>query len=75
MQFKITKTVNGMPAVQVLSTVYRHFRLETVQTQDVSVPLRWVRTVRTVTGQLADMATRGLPTPGLDISQTGQLSD
>ena len=28
-----------------------------------------------VTGQLADMPTRGLPTRGLDISRTGQLED
>ena len=29
----------------------------------------------TVTGQLADTPTRGLPTRGLDISRTGQLAD
>ena len=29
----------------------------------------------TVTGQLADTPTRGLPTGGLDISRTGQLAD
>jgi len=28
-----------------------------------------------VTGQLADTPTHGLPTRGLDISQTGQLAD
>jgi len=28
-----------------------------------------------VTGQLADMPTRGLPTRGLDISRTGQIAD
>jgi len=31
--------------------------------------------ILTVTGQLADTPTRGLPTCGLDISQTGQLAD
>ena len=30
---------------------------------------------QTVTGQLADTPTRGLPTRGLDISRTGQLAD
>ena len=33
------------------------------------------RRVRPVTGQLADMPTRGLPTSGLDDSRTGQLAD
>jgi len=32
-------------------------------------------TCPTVTGQLADTPTRGLPTRGLDISRTGQLAD
>ena len=31
--------------------------------------------LRPVTGQLADTPTRGLPTRGLDISRTGQLTD
>jgi len=31
--------------------------------------------MRTVTGQLADTPTRGLPTRRLDISWTGQLED
>jgi len=34
-----------------------------------------VDVVMTVTGQLADTPTRGLPTRGLDISRTGQLAD
>jgi len=34
-----------------------------------------IRTVYTVTGQLADMPTRGLPNRRLDNSQTGQLAD
>jgi len=35
----------------------------------------WLSVGESVTGQLADTPTRGLPTRGLDISRTGQLAD
>jgi len=35
----------------------------------------WARKVQLFTEQFADTPTRGLPTRGLDISQTGQLAE
>jgi len=59
--------------VIVMEAISREFRValprELLYADDLLV------VAETVTGQLADTPTRGLPTRGLDISQTGQLAD
>jgi len=50
-------------------------RKSTMLAENDARQLRGHEHTRTVTGQLADTPTRGLPTRGLDISRTGQLVD
>ena len=72
--FHVTYCTSGSRRVDI---AFR--KLRTYQVTQTGVPVNAMmapqRYMITVAGQLADTATRGLPTRGLDISRTGQLAD